>query len=167
MAYWRDSEVFGIKYHMMKTPDGHNYFSGDPVSSGAAAAAEVCLSASVAANHQSVLWAIWNRGIAPLETQIIGRFKQAPAIERDTEKMFGGDILNFKTFGVLLIATIFESATVDPNVGVPQRSYHSTHIEMCSFSYENAKKVYEGRDKLLPAKKNLKINFYHIWAVRS
>ncbi len=166
MAFWRDSDVFGIKYHMMKTPDSHNYFSGDPVSSRSGAVAEVCLSASVAANHQSVLWAIWNRGIAPLETQIIGRFKQAPATEREVEKTFG-NVYNIKTFGVLLIATIFESAIVNPNVGVPQRSYHGTHIETCDFSYENAKKIYEGRDKLLPAKKNLKINFYQIWAVRS
>lgn len=165
MALWKSSDVFGINYHIMKCPETHNYFPGDPVSSRAGAAAEVLLSASVAANHQSTLWAIWNNGIVPLETQIMGYFKQAPEFEREVEKVFG-DVLELKTFGVLLIATIFESAIINPDIKVPQRLYHGIHIESCGFSYEGTVKYYNQRDKLLPAKKGWKINFYNIWAVR-
>ncbi len=166
MALWRGSDVFGIKYHIMKTPDSHNYFSGDPVSTGAGAMAEVLLTASVAMNHSSILWAIWNRGIAPLETRIMGYFMQAPKFEREIEKTFG-DVVNVKTFGVLLIATVFESAVINQDTKAPQRAYHATHLETASFSYENAAKIYNNRDKLLPAKNGWKTVFYHIWAVRS
>lgn len=166
MAFWKYSEVFGINYYMMKTPDSHNYFSGDPVSSGGGAAAEVLLTASVAMNHNSVLWAIWNRGIAPMETQIMGYFMQAPAMEREVEKMVG-NVLSVKTFGVLLIATVHESAVINQDTKAPQRSYHSTHIETVGFDYESAAKVYSGRDKLLPGKPGMRPVMYHIWAVRS
>jgi len=150
----------------MKTPEVHNYFSGEPVSCRGGAVSEVLLSASVGLNHNSVLWAIWDKGIAPLETQIMGHFQQAPQFEREVEKVFG-DILDVKTFGVLLIATVFESKVVNQDTKTPQRFYHNTHIETVSFSYESAAKLYQSRDKLLPAKKDWKIAFYHIWAVRS
>jgi hypothetical protein len=166
MAFWRSSDVFGINYHMMLTPDSHNYFTGDPVSSPGGAAAEVLLTASVAMNHNAVLWNIWNRGIAPLETQIIDQFKQIGRIEREVETATGKDV-NSKNFGVLLIATVYQSAVINQDTKAPQRSYHGTHIETYGFDYKSALKIYNNRDKLIPAKQGWKTVHYHIWAVRS
>ena len=149
---WKSSKFFGINYHLKRTPDSHNYFPGDPVSSPSAAKAELALMASVAANHQSVLYGMWERGIVPLETQIMQEFNrfryvQAPGVR----------------YGVLLIGTVFESIGVQP----VRRSYHSTHIEGAFASYEMALNSWKVKDKLLPAMPGSKINYYHVWAERA
>ena len=156
MALWKSSNTFGINYYMNYTPDNHNYFPGGPVSSRSEAGAEMALGAAVALNHNSVLWAIWNRGIIPMETRIIQYLNNFRYVLKNGNK----------TYGVLIVATVFESAIIDANTMAPQRAYFGTHIEGTYPNYDFAAKQWASSDKLLPAKDNWKTIFYHIWAKR-
>ena len=152
----------------MKTPDSHNYFTGDPVSSPSAAKAEAALALSVGAQHYLVIKNMWDRGIIPLEAEIMKELNKAKQEERKREATVGGlDIFDHKTYGVLLIGTVFQSAVINQDSKAPQRFYESMHIDNANFSYDYAAWYWSQRDKLLPGRNGWKIAFYHIWAVKS
>lgn len=151
MAFWKSSNTFGIDYHIMRTPESHNYFPGDPVSSGVAAKAEVALMASVAANHQAVLYGMWQRGIVPIETNIVRAFSKYRYVQSAGAR-----------YGVLLVANCFESIGTQP----VQRGFEDLYIDDAYPNFEHGLSAWQRKNKLLPAKPNLKLTFYHIWAVR-
>ncbi|MEZ6138634.1 MAG: hypothetical protein R3C53_27435 [Pirellulaceae bacterium] len=122
--------------------------------------AEVALTASTWAQHQSLMYRFWN-GILDMEAQIA----KAMGPQKD---------------GVLIIGLIAESEFVNPDVGVPSRMFQCIYMCDTGASYDAVMAKYEAQAKKGPSISAPKFprptiepppdgfvhNFAHIWAHR-